>query len=75
MKALIGFGIAGVVLLAMPGCTTTRQAMAAPQPASSAIEDQDGHYVAIVEYVAKQRGTKVIWVNPPRKQKDAVASR
>ena len=25
----------------------------------------DGRYVAIVEHVAKQRGTRVVWVNKP----------
>lgn len=27
---------------------------------------QDSEYVAAVEYVAKQRGVDVVWVNPPK---------
>jgi hypothetical protein len=27
----------------------------------------DGKYVAVVEHIAKQRGTRVVWVNPPKK--------
>ncbi|MET0808240.1 MAG: hypothetical protein ABWX93_05715 [Pseudoxanthomonas sp.] len=56
-------------LLLLSGCAST-QGMTygdAPQhPHESIVEDDQ--YVAFVEHIAKQRGTSVVWLNPPNKR-------
>ena len=56
-------------LLLLSGCTSTQGAARgdAPKPVRETVV-QDDRYVALVEHIAKQRGTQVVWVNSPRKR-------
>ena len=56
-------------LLLVAGCASTQNAAYSERPAQShEITSQDSEYVALVESIAKQRGTQVVWVNPPKKR-------
>ena len=62
-------GAAALVLL-LAACASTETAM---HPASQTSITQDGTYVAVVENIAKKRGVRVVWVNPPDKRRQVVA--
>lgn len=47
--------------LAIGGCAST------PGPTPRAMQDIDMEYVASVNNHARYQGTRVLWVNPPRK--------
>ncbi|MET0756228.1 MAG: hypothetical protein ABWY31_08935 [Pseudoxanthomonas sp.] len=68
MKTLLSIATLSLGLL-LVGCasTTAYRDAPAPQPTSSS-SVVDERYVAIVESVAKHRGTRVMWVNLPRKR-------
>ncbi|NDK39929.1 hypothetical protein DT603_13880 [Pseudoxanthomonas gei] len=56
-------------MLLLSGCASTQGAAYgdAPKPLHETLV-QDDQYVALVEQIAKQRGTRVVWVNTPRKR-------
>ncbi|WP_448673020.1 hypothetical protein [Pseudoxanthomonas mexicana] len=50
------------------GCASTRTAVAPDSPTWAPRQTQvDERYVSYVNALAKQRGTRVYWVNPPVK--------
>ena len=56
-------------LLLVAGCASTQKTAYGDKPAQShETIEQDGKYVMLVENIAKQRGTRVVWVNPPKKR-------
>ena len=69
MKVSLGFILGSAAVLLLAGCASTHEVAQHPatvHPEGSIVEDQV--YVAVVEKIAKQRGTRVVWVNPPKKQ-------
>lgn len=54
-------------MLLATGCATDGTAYQ-PEPPKSGEQVVNGRYVAIVENIAKQRGTRVVWVNKPTKR-------
>lgn len=78
MKTLLRIAALSSGLVLLVGCASTktayRDAPPQPQAAGSTIE-VDERYVAVVESIAKQRGTRVVWVNKPHKRlPDTVAT-
>ena len=67
MKAFLSFAVVSLTLLLLTACASTGTAYEkAPMQHKSVVTDNT--YVATVEYIAKQRGTRVMWVNPPKKR-------
>jgi hypothetical protein len=62
-------GIAALALL-LAACASTETAL---QPASHTVIGQDGAYVGAVKTIAKRRGVRVVWVNPPEKRQQIIA--
>ena len=58
--------------LALVGCASTQTARIAPPAVPGAVV-MDDRYVSMVDNIAKQRGTVVVWINPPKKQVPVVA--
>ena len=60
--------VCGTLLLAAlsAGCTSTQSAMR-DAPLMQRETQIDQVYVAYVDGEAKQRGTRVVWVNPPKR--------
>lgn len=77
MKTLLRIATLSFGLALLAGCASTKTAYrdAPPQQriAGSTIVVDD-HYVALVENIAKQRGTRVMWVNKPTKRVNTVAA-
>jgi hypothetical protein len=77
MKTLLRIATLSLGLVLLVGCASTKTAYrdAPPQQraAGSSIE-VDERYVALVENIAKQRGTRVMWVNKPHKRVNTVAA-
>ncbi len=74
MKAILSFAVVSVPLLLLTACASTGTAYE-KAPAQHETVVTDNVYVAVVEHIAKQRGTRVMWVNPPKKRVvDPVAS-
>ena len=67
MKAFLSFTVVSSALLLLSACASTGTAY---EKAPAQHEDvvTDNVYVALVERIAKQRGTRVMWVNPPQKR-------
>ena len=67
MKAFLSFAVVSSTLLFLTACASTGTAYEkAPMKQESVVTDNV--YVATVEYIAKQRGTEIMWVNPPKKR-------
>lgn len=67
MKAFLSFTVVSLALLLLTACASTGTAYEkAPAQHESVVTDNA--YVAVVERIAKQRGTRVVWVNPPSKR-------
>ncbi|MEO6103847.1 MAG: hypothetical protein ABIP44_09455 [Pseudoxanthomonas sp.] len=67
MKAFLSFSLVSPALLLLTACASTGTAYEkAPAQHESVVTD--GVYVAVVEHIAKGRGTRVVWVNPPKKR-------
>ena len=63
--------------LALAGCAGTQsmtQTSPAPGPVVTVTDRTDTAYVGAVEAVARQRGVRVVWVHPPLKRVETVAS-
>lgn len=67
MKAFLSFTVVSLPLLLLTACASTGTAYE-KAPAQHESMVTDSVYVAVVENIAKQRGTKVMWVNPPKKR-------
>lgn len=76
MKAWLSSSLLLAPLLLLTGCASTQKtAYGDAPPQSHETIVQDDRYVVLVETIAKQRGTRVVWVNPPKKRvSDPVAS-
>lgn len=67
MKAFLSLAVVSPALLLLSACASTGTAYEkAPMQHESVVTDNV--YVAVVEHIAKQRGTRVMWVNPPKKR-------
>ena len=55
-----------VVAGSLAGCASTQSAMQ-DKPLMQRTSEVDALYVGYVDAFAKQRGTRVFWVNPPKK--------
>ncbi len=67
MKAFLKVTFVSVPLLLLTACASTGTAYE-KAPAQHETVVTDNVYVAVVEHIAKQRGTRVVWVNPPKKR-------
>lgn len=67
MKAFLKVTFVSVPLLLLTACASTGTAYE-KAPAQHETVVTDNAYVAVVEHIAKQRGTRVVWVNPPKKR-------
>lgn len=67
MKACLGASLLVATLL-LSACASTQKTAYGETPQSKETIVQDAHYVVLVEQLAKQRGTRVVWVNPPKKR-------
>lgn len=72
MKTLLRISTLSLGILLLAGCASTRTAYRPMSPTPGSVVTDD-RYVAIVEHVARQRGAKVMWVNPPTKKVPNVA--
>lgn len=68
MKFFPRISLVLLCVLLLAGCASTQQAAYRAAPVRQEKMVTDATYVAIVENVAKQRGTRVIWVNTPKKR-------
>ena len=67
MKVFLSLAVVSPALLLLSACASTGTAYEkAPMQHESVVTDTV--YVAVVENIAKQRGTRVMWVNPPKKR-------
>lgn len=67
MKVFLSFTVVSFGLLLLTGCASTGTTYQnAPRQHENIVTDKA--YVAVVEYVARHRGTRVVWVNPPKKR-------
>lgn len=67
MKVFLRIAVVCLGFLILSACASTQTAYR-DAPIRNETMVTDSTYVAIVEYVAKQRGTKVLWVNAPKKR-------
>ena len=67
MKSFLNLTVGSLALMLLTACASTGTAYEkAPMQDESVVTDNV--YVATVDYIAKQRGTEVMWVNPPKKR-------
>jgi hypothetical protein len=75
MKTIASFAVICLGALMATGCATDGAAysktVAPAQPGEVVV---NGRYVAVVEQLAKQRGTRVVWVNKPTKRVEPVVA-
>lgn len=75
MKTLASLALVCLGTILATGCATDGDAysktVAPPQPGEVVV---NGRYVQAVEQIAKQRGTRVVWVNKPTKRVEAIAA-
>ena len=67
MKAFLSFTVVSSTLLLLTACASTGTAYEKAPPQHESVVT-DNAYVSVVEHIAKQRGTRVMWVNPPKKR-------
>ena len=69
MKAYLRISLTAVALVLLSACASTQKTAYGDAPTRQ-VETvvQDHLYVAAVEKMARQRGTRVVWVNPPKKK-------
>ncbi|MDN5781680.1 MAG: hypothetical protein L0H23_06600 [Luteimonas sp.] len=75
MKAIPGIAVVSLLLVGLAGCTSAGMKSAHVAPAavdgSTVTETRvrpDAQYMAEVEWLARQRGVRVHWVNPPERR-------
>ncbi|WP_296280749.1 hypothetical protein [Pseudoxanthomonas sp.] len=71
MSRLDRFSSALFLAVLLSGCASTRTASTADKVLMQPRSDVDAVYVGYVNAIAKQRGTEVMWVNPPKKRVSA----
>lgn len=71
MSRLDRFFSALFLAVLLAGCASTRTASIADKALMQPRSDVDAVYVGYVNAIAKQRGTEVMWVNPPKKRVSA----
>ena len=79
MKATLCTAVVALSLLGLSACASMDErdtALAPPSAADSPTIHTDAVYVATVEQLARKRGVRVEWVNPPRvhASQDRIAS-
>jgi hypothetical protein len=67
MKVFLSFSVASLGLLLLTSCASTGTAYEKAPPRHETVVT-DKLYIATVEHFAKQRGTRVVWVNMPKKR-------
>ena len=73
MKASFRSALLASPLLLLGGCATTDEMAGGPGVTPLVADTQfvtDQDYIDTVNYLAKRRGTRVVWVNPPKKRVD-----
>jgi hypothetical protein len=69
MKASLRIAVLSSAVILLGACAGTQEMTSSGAPASSLQDRSDVTsnqlYVAYVEEIAKRRGTRVTWVNPP----------
>jgi hypothetical protein len=74
MKASFRYALAAAPLLLLGACATTDEMAGAPRAMDVVATDTefvtDEEYILTVNYLAKRRGTRVVWVNPPKVRVD-----
>ncbi|WP_156899920.1 hypothetical protein [Luteimonas mephitis] len=80
MKAIPGIAVVSLLLVGLAGCTSagTKSAHVAPAAVNGTATTEmrtrpDDAYIAEVEWIARQRGVRVHWVNPPEKRVSIVS--
>ena len=75
MKANLVLVIVGLAAASTAGCASMedKTGYVAPRVSAATVVEDDA-YVARVEQLAKRRGVNVVWVNPPKKHVQQVAS-
>jgi hypothetical protein len=73
MNTLLRFAAVGAAVAALSACASTHTQLAkAPAPAPAQHEPgtliEDTVYMGRVEHIARSRGVRVRWVNPPLKR-------
>jgi hypothetical protein len=67
MSRFYRLGCTLVLVGLLGGCASTRTASVPTKPLMQRDTQVDVVYVGYVNAIAKQRGTRVLWVNPPMK--------
>ncbi len=67
MSRFILMGCMVVLVGSLAGCASTQTAGSPGKTLMQRETQVDEQYVGLVNTIAKQRGTRVIWVNPPKK--------
>ena len=69
MKAYLCISLTAATLVLLSACASTQKTAYGDEPTRE-VETvvQDHLYVATVEKIARERGTRVVWVNPPKKK-------
>ena len=65
LRRTTSLGLAVAMVATLAGCATTDDRYASPGHAGSL---HDTEYMKVVEQMAKPRGVKVVWVNPPERR-------
>jgi hypothetical protein len=68
MSRLNCFTCALFLVAVLSGCASTQTARSSDKTLIQRQTDIDEVYVGYVNTIAKQRGTEVMWVNPPKKR-------
>lgn len=71
MKTVLRLALLLLPLAGLAACATTDDQRAASMPHPS-LQTQDHQYVSRVEEVARKRGVRVAWINPPMNRDDTV---
>ena len=67
MIRLSSLACAAFLISLLAGCASTQTADTQPR-SMMRVTQVDQAYVGYVNAIAKQRGTRVLWVNPPMKE-------
>lgn len=73
MNNVLKIASASILLLLLSGCASTQKTAYGNAPMQSETTVVDQRYVSLVEHLARQRGTRVVWVNTPKKRAVVVA--
>ncbi len=68
MRRLNYLSCAFFLTVSLVGCASTQTARTSDKTLMQLQTDVDEVYVGYVNAIARQRGTEVMWVNPPKKR-------